>query len=79
MRTTIDIPDETFRRLKVKAAQEGVAYRQIVLRGIDHELEPAGPKPKIRKLKLPLIPAKGDSVIHPTEEQLIDAFFGPID
>lgn len=54
MRTSIDIPDETYRKLKVKAALEGEAVRQIVLRGILRELEGAGEKP-VRRLQLPLI------------------------
>ena len=78
MRATIDIPDETFRRLKIKAAEEGVAYRQLVLRGVDYVLESA-PAPKVRRLKLPLIPSRKPGSINPTEEQLMDAFFGPID
>jgi hypothetical protein len=78
MRATIDIPDETFRRLKIKAAEEGVAYRQLVLRGVDYVLNPA-PAPRTRRLKLPIIPSRKPGSINPTEEQLIDAFFGPID
>jgi len=39
MRTTIDIPDEIYRKLKVKAAMEGQTVREIVLRGIKRELE----------------------------------------
>lgn len=54
MRTTVDIPDETYRDLKIKAAQEGTPVRQIVLRGILRELEGAGEKP-VRRLQLPLI------------------------
>jgi hypothetical protein len=54
MRTTVDIPDETYRDLKIKAAQEGTPVRQIVLRGIQRELEGAAEKP-VRKLQLPLI------------------------
>ncbi len=41
MRTTIDIPDETYRKLKVKAALEGETVRQIVLRGILREIGPS--------------------------------------
>ena len=54
MRTTVDIPDETYRDLKIKAAQEGTPVRQIVLRGIQRELEGTIEKP-VRKLQLPLI------------------------
>jgi hypothetical protein len=38
MRTTIDIPDDTYRALKIKAAREGMPVRQIVLDGIHREL-----------------------------------------
>ena len=72
MRATIDIPDETFRRLKVKAAHEGVAYRQIVLRGIDHELAPAETK-ITRRFIVPIIPSRNPGSINPTQEQLDDA------
>ena len=41
MRTTVDIPDETYRELKIKAVREGTSVRDIVLRGIDRELGPA--------------------------------------
>jgi hypothetical protein len=54
MRTTVDIPDEIYRDLKIKAAQEGEPVRQIVLRGIQRELEGTVEKPA-RKLQLPLI------------------------
>jgi hypothetical protein len=54
MRTTIDIPDEVYRDLKIKAAQEATPVRQIVLRGIVRELRGAEEKP-VRKLQLPLI------------------------
>jgi hypothetical protein len=69
MRTTIDIPDETYRDLKVKAAQEGTPVRQIVLRGIQRELEGAGEKP-VRKLQLPLIRSARPGTLHLTNEQI---------
>ena len=69
MRTTIDIPDETYRDLKIKAAQEGTPLRQIVLRGIQRELEGAGEKP-VRKLQLPLIRSSRPGTLHLTNEQI---------
>ncbi|HKN20868.1 MAG TPA: hypothetical protein VJX73_05600 [Terracidiphilus sp.] len=54
MRTTVEIPDETYRELKIKAAQEGTPVREIVLRGIERELRGAQERP-VRKLQLPLI------------------------
>ena len=54
MRTTVDIPDETYRKLKVKAALEGEAVRQIVLRGILREIEQSVAKPA-RRLTEPIL------------------------
>ena len=78
MRTTIDIPDETYREVKTIAAQESTTVRQLVLEGLS--LVTMRHKPsKARRLTEPPLPKTGDFVISPTEEQLIDAFFGPID
>lgn len=71
MRTTLDIPDETYRQLKIKAAKEGVPVRQIVLRSIQNELEPAKPQ-RVRKLKLPLIHSSRPGTLHLTNEQIDD-------
>jgi hypothetical protein len=35
MRTTVDIPDETFRAVKVMAAVQGVTVRELVLDGLE--------------------------------------------
>jgi hypothetical protein len=69
MRTTVDIPDETYRALKIKAAQEGTRVRQIVLRGIQRELDEAEAKP-VRKMQLPLIRSARPGTLHLTNEQI---------
>lgn len=38
MKTTIDVPDALYKRLKVYAAQSGVTIRHLVLQGIQREL-----------------------------------------
>lgn len=38
MKTTIDVPDALYKRLKVRAAQSGVTIRYLVLQGIQREL-----------------------------------------
>jgi hypothetical protein len=35
MRTTVDIPDEMFRNVKVMAAEQGVTVRELVLDGLE--------------------------------------------
>jgi hypothetical protein len=75
MRTTIDIPDETYRELKIKAAREGTALRQIVLRGIQRELEPAAPQQPPRKFQVPVIRSKQPGTLNLTNEEIDDILF----
>jgi hypothetical protein len=35
MRTTVDIPDEIFRAVKIMAAEQGVTVRELVLDGLE--------------------------------------------
>jgi hypothetical protein len=35
MRTTVDIPDEVYRTIKVMAAERGTTVRELVLEGLD--------------------------------------------
>jgi plasmid stability protein len=71
MRTTIDIPDETYRELKIKAAREGKPVRQIVLRGIERELAPVA-APVARRFKVPVIRSARPGTLHLTNEQIDD-------
>jgi hypothetical protein len=72
MRTTIDIPDETYRELKIKAAREGTPVRQIVLRGIERELRPSPVQPARKKFQIPLIPSTQPGTLHLTNEEIDD-------
>ncbi|HWG21098.1 MAG TPA: hypothetical protein VG225_11270 [Terracidiphilus sp.] len=72
MRTTIDIPDDTYRELKVKAAREGKPVRQIVLRGIRRELEMVDAQPKRKKFQIPVIPSTQPGTLRLTNEEIDD-------
>jgi hypothetical protein len=69
MRTTLDIPDDVYRRLKVKAAVGGETLREIALRGILREIESVEENP-IRKLQLPVIPSSRPGTLNLTNEQI---------
>ena len=70
MRTTVDIPDALYKALKVKAAQEGVSIKHLVLRGTHAVLKEAEQKPAPR-LKEPLI--KGEpGTLYLTNEMIDD-------
>ncbi len=71
MRTTIDIPDETYRKLKVKAALEGQTVRQIALRGIQREIGEQAVKP-VRRLAEPILQSYAPGSIQIDNEQIYD-------
>jgi len=71
VRTTIDIPDEIYRRLKVKAAIEGQTVREIALRGIQREIEEPAAKP-VRRLAEPILKSYAPGSIRVDNEQIYD-------
>jgi hypothetical protein len=71
MRTTLDIPDTKYRKLKIKAAHEGTTLREIVLRSIDKELEAETPKP-IGRLSKPPLKSHARESIRLNNEQIYD-------
>lgn len=71
MRTTIDIPDEIYRKLKVKAAVEGETVRQIALRGIQREIDGLAGKP-VRRLAEPILKSYAPGSIRIDNEQIYD-------
>jgi hypothetical protein len=59
MRTTLDLPDGTFRELKAKAALEGTTVKELlnryVVRGLTEDASPAAaPRPKRSKFPISL-------------------------
>jgi hypothetical protein len=73
MRTTIDIPDGTYRALKVKAAREGHPVRKILLRAVDRELAAEEARPS--KFEIPTIPSSRPGSLDLTNEQIDDILF----
>jgi plasmid stability protein len=71
MRTTLDIPDQVYRRLKIKAAVEGQTVREIALRGILREIDGASTKP-VRRLTAPVLKSYAPGSIRVDNEQIYD-------
>jgi hypothetical protein len=73
MWTQLDIPDTKFSLLTAKAEQEGLSVVEIVLRGIDKELEcePEGSKP-VRRFKHPILPSTRTDKLVIDNEQIYD-------
>lgn len=53
MRTTIDIPDETYRSIKILAVERGSTVRELVLEGLDL-VKRTGHRPH-QRFELPVI------------------------
>jgi hypothetical protein len=71
MRTTLDIPDDVYRRLKVKAAVEGETVRRIALRGILREIDGPAAKPA-QRLAEPILKSYAPGSIRIDNEQIYD-------
>jgi hypothetical protein len=72
MRTTIDIPDEVYRKMKVKAALEGQTVREIALRGIQRELGSSEMQPARKKFQIPVIPSTRPGTLNLTNQDIDD-------
>jgi len=57
MRTTVDIPDPVYRRLRTRAASEGSSAKELILRGVEQVLRKSRRKSR-RRVKLPIVRSK---------------------
>ena len=71
MRTTVDIPDETYRLLKSKAVSQGVSIKALVLRGVESVLIQEEPR-KVRRLTLPIVPGGVPGSLKLDNEKIYD-------
>jgi len=51
MRTTLEIPDDIFKKAKLQAVQEGVALKEVVTRALVRELTPGSGSAALRKAR----------------------------
>ena len=71
MRTTVDIPDVKYRRLKSKAASEGTTVKAMVMRGVDVILS-EGETSWGKRRKLPLVRSSQPGSIDIDNERIYD-------
>jgi hypothetical protein len=71
MRTTVDIPDPLYRELKSKAALEGRSVKELILRGVEGELQKVKPA-KHRRIASPLIPSKEPGTLNIDNEGIFE-------
>jgi hypothetical protein len=70
VRTTVDIPSPLYRKLKEQAAAQGRSVRELILLGVRVTLL-QGKRPRLRRVKFPLIVSKGPKV-ELTNEQIYE-------
>jgi hypothetical protein len=75
MRTTIDIPDGLYRRLKAKAASEGKPAKALILKAVEQVL--AAPPSARRKIVIPVIRSKNPGSMKLDNERIYDLLSFP--
>jgi hypothetical protein len=58
VRTTVDIPDPTYRNLKARAALQGCSVKELILRGVEAEMNGGKHGETKGRVALPLIKSK---------------------
>lgn len=76
MRTTIDIPDPMYRRLKAQAAAEGRSVKSLILRGAEQALAPKSADSR-RRVTLPLVRSKRPGSIRVDHDRVYDVISFP--
>ncbi len=76
MRTTVDIPDPIYRRLKSRAASEGSSAKELILRGVDHILKRSFRKSR-RRIKLPIIRSKRPRTLDLNNDKIFEIISFP--
>ena len=75
MRTTIDIPDAMYRRLKARAATEGQTAKAMILRAVEQIM--ASKPVSAKKLKAPVIVSKQPGTMHLDNARIYDVISFP--
>jgi len=70
MRTTVDIPDPTYRELKAKAVRRGCSVKELILESVQNELRPRSRRKG--RIKLPLVHSKEPGTLRLTNEEIYE-------
>jgi plasmid stability protein len=76
VRTTIDIPDAMYRRLKARAAKEGRPAKALILQGVEQILTPER-SPAAREVRLPLVRSKRPGTLRLDNARIYDVISFP--
>ena len=70
MRTSIDLPDDLFRQLKILAASRGVTLKTLVQRAVENEVTWARAQTPRRRLRFPLLDSKEPGTLNLTNAEI---------
>jgi hypothetical protein len=76
MRTTVDIPDPIYRRLKSRAATEGSSAKELILRGVKQVLK-ENPRRSQKRIKLPIIRSKHPGTLQLDNDKIFEIISFP--
>ena len=75
MRTTLELPDALFRKVKAKAAMDGVTLKELLTNYVHNGLKHVVPPPRPgRRSKLPVIKRRGRTPIPNLTSELQSKF-----
>jgi predicted DNA-binding ribbon-helix-helix protein len=72
MRTSIDLPDDLFRQLKIVAANRRVTLKTLVQRAIENEIVRARTRAPRRRLRFPILDSKEPGTFNLTNAEIED-------
>jgi hypothetical protein len=76
MRTTVDIPDPIYRRLRSRAVSEGSTAKELILRGVEQVLKDKKKKSR-RRVKLPIVRSKRPGELQIDNAKIYDVISFP--
>lgn len=77
MRTTIDIPDPVYRRLKSRAVREGSSAKKLILRGVEQILRDKRAKSSRKRIRLPIVRSKRPGTLYLDNARIYDLISFP--
>ena len=72
MRTSLDLPDETYRRLKILAAERGTTLKQMLRTAVENELSGIRRAPRPYRIKAPLLDSRRPGTLRLTNDEIED-------
>jgi len=72
MRTTMDLPDNLFRRAKAISSLRGLTLKRFITMAIEHEVEANTVNLDHRRITLPLVPSKRPGSVFIDSKRIVE-------